>query len=735
MEYALDLQQINGSDAPIAGSKATSIARLTRVGARAPAGACVLTHAYKAYVDSTGLSERIRMELSRKDFDQMRWEEVWDTSLRIRNMFLTTPMPPRIAASLKPFIHARFSGKPTAVRSSAPGEDTGGSSFAGLHESYVNVRGTDEILEKIRLVWASLWSDAALLYRVELGLDVASSAMAVVVQEMVLGERSGVAFCLNPNDPSQAVIESVHGLNAGLVDGVCEPDRWSTDRDTGRILSHTPANRTKWVTPTAFGTALVDLPDDLVGKPPLIVEEVGQVLELAMNCERLFGAPQDVEWTFRGDELFVLQSRPITTVSNDGSQGGRAWYLTLRRSFDNLKALRKRIENELIPQMEKSAKELARLDPAGLSDESLADEIERRSREFEKWSQIYYSEFIPFAHGMRLFGQVYNDTLRPEDPYQFMSLLESGKMISLARNEALDGMASIIRADDNLARRLVEEGESALPPELAGMIDEFTTKFGELVCAGSTCTVGRDGVLKVLIQMASRPPAKRMPRSGEAEKLREEFLSRLEGDEAQFATDLLDLARASYRLRDDDNVYLNRIEQPLLKAVEEAKSRRGLTSEAHFTPVELVRAMREPGYQPIPLTEKAKTRFERGTMLYRQIMAQPAGPGIAKGLARVIKSASDLLDFKAGDVLVCDAVEPEMTFVVPLCCAIVERRGGMLIHGAIIAREYGLPCVTGVPDATSIILNGDRLTVDGYLGIVTIEAGPEEGTPPSDREE
>jgi pyruvate,water dikinase len=106
----------------------------------------------------------------------------------------------------------------------------------------------------------------------------------------------------------------------------------------------------------------------------------------------------------------------------------------------------------------------------------------------------------------------------------------------------------------------------------------------------------------------------------------------------------------------------------------------------------------------------------------RQLIGQPAGPGISRGKARVIQQHSDLSDFKHGEVLICDAVDPNMTFVVPLATAVVERRGGMLIHGAIIAREYGLPCVTGIPDATALIQTGDEITVDGYLGIVTVGA-------------
>jgi pyruvate,water dikinase len=87
-----------------------------------------------------------------------------------------------------------------------------------------------------------------------------------------------------------------------------------------------------------------------------------------------------------------------------------------------------------------------------------------------------------------------------------------------------------------------------------------------------------------------------------------------------------------------------------------------------------------------------------------------------------VENERELFAFKAGEILICDAIDPNMTFVVPLASGIVERRGGMLIHGAIIAREYGLPCVTGIPRATELIHTGDSLVVDGHLGIVTIIA-------------
>ena len=205
-----------------------------------------------------GLRDQMHMELYRKPFEEMRWEEIWDSALRIRNMFVKTPMPTALQEELRDSLAFRFSDRPVSVRSSAPGEDSSKTSFAGLHESFVNVRGVESILEHIRLVWASLWSDRALLYRQELKLDVGKSTMAVVVQEMVLGERSGVVFGMSPVHEAQAAVEAVYGLNQGLVDGTVEPDRWILNRRNGQILSHHPASQRKDPRPRPAGRALRD---------------------------------------------------------------------------------------------------------------------------------------------------------------------------------------------------------------------------------------------------------------------------------------------------------------------------------------------------------------------------------------------------------------------------------------------------------------------------------------------
>ena len=221
--------------------------------------------------------------------------------------------------------------------------------------------------------------------------------------------------------------------------------------------------------------------------------------------------------------------------------------------------------------------------------------------------------------------------------------------------------------------------------------------------------------------MASHPPVRTAAQSKISESLKAAFLDRFEDEQRVLAGDLLDLARASYRLRDDDN-----ISSPELKLKLWLPSVRGGGRSRKEVLMGLLRSLRhETSESPhsaasLSSSQPQDTRGLHDRLKPRQLRGQPAGPGIARGPARTIRSVADLLEFKHGEVLVCDAVDPNMTFVVPLAAAIVERRGGMLIHGAIIAREYGLPCVTGVANVAELVRTGDLVTVDGFLGLVTI---------------
>jgi pyruvate,water dikinase len=341
MRLAYTLSQMSGTDQNLLGGKASALARMAQQGLPVPQTICISTDAYAMFMDETGLRAQVLMEYHRKQFDQMRWEEMWDCSLRIQNMFARTPMPVTLAGPLRDAITRSFGNERVAVRSSAVGEDSANSSFAGLHESYLNLRGPKEVLEHIKLVWASMWSDAAILYRKEIGLDVEKSSMAVVVQELVQGQQSGVTFGRSPVDSSMAVVEAVHGLNQGLVDGTVEPDRWMIDRASGKIVSHTPAKRLKALVSASRGVKLISLPVQRRNKPPLTKPKVKNLFSVEKRLAKLFGSDQDVEWTYDNSRLRLLQSRPITTNAGAADDEDRQWYLTLRRSFDSLVLFRR----------------------------------------------------------------------------------------------------------------------------------------------------------------------------------------------------------------------------------------------------------------------------------------------------------------------------------------------------------------------------------------------------------
>ena len=726
MKYLLNLDDCLEVGSEQVGGKALALAEMNRHGLTVPDTLCIPCEVNDAYVSQTRLKDRIFLELNRKPLDQMRWEEMWDIGLRIRNLFLTTPMPETMGRELIEGIRSQLGRAPMALRSSAPGEDSGSTSFAGLHASFLNLSSSEEILKHIRLVWASLYSDAALLYRKELELDLNDARMAVVVQPLIASDRSGIFFGRNPSNREEAVLEAVYGLNQGLVDGDIEPDRWILHGNSGRIISHGEPVRDRCAVGGPSGVEFRKLTREEAASPPVSSREIQQIREWGSRLEDLFGGPQDVEWTLAGDELILLQSRPITTTGSNGDAGDkRAWYLTLHRSCDNLKTLYHRIQDHLIPRMIQGAREMGQVDLASLSVDELCREIEGRQATYDHWVKVYWDEFIPFAHGIRLFGQVYNDAVAPEDPYEFMALLENTGLKSMDRNRRLEELADLIRRDAELKAKLAADELPGADHEFTRGLDEFISDYGDLACAtgsGSECVQGAFALTRLLLEFAGRRASSARHKPHSMAALKENYFNQFSADQREFARDILELGRESYRLRDDDNIHLGRIEARLWEAVQEGQKR---LADSALTPAEIQQLNELPALsltretKPVKAYGDGDALDQENWVNSRQIVGHPAGPGIATGPARLIREPGDLLSFKQGEILVCRGVDPNMTFVVPLAAAVIEERGGMLIHGAIIAREYGLPCITGATQAMERLTNGRRITVDGYLGIIT----------------
>jgi len=720
MKPILRLSDIDKRSESLVGGKAVALAKMAAGNLRVPRSLCLTTDLFDRFLDMTGLRDNIFMEYYRKRFEDMRWEEIWDLSLRIKNMFLHTPLPSELSDPLHLFIDRSFRDRAVVVRSSAIGEDSAQFSFAGIHESYVNVRGTDAILKHVKLVWASLFSDAAILYRNETGLDINASKMAVIVQEFINGQKSGVAFSKSPTSDMHMMIEAVHGLNQGLVDGIIEPDRWLIGREDGRIWSYTPPVTRQSIQAGSEGIAPSELSPALADRAPLTDREMQGIYRLSRSVEGLFGSPQDTEWTYAKRTLYCLQSRPITTAVDD-EDSQRQWYLSLKRSMENLTDLRDEIEGHLIPEMQDMAREMEALDLSRLTDAELADELARRQATFDRWRDIYWEKFIPFAHGVRLFGEIYNRQVMPDDPYEFTQLLVATDMQSLERNRMLAGLATFYTTRVMTAAK-GSAGEAEANAEFDRMLDDFLETFRNPLWGLDSGPEHRESIIALLKQMGDRRHKKPTIATRTRTKLERRFIASFPEAEQTYARELLDLARVSYKLRDDDNIYLGKIEGQLTASLDESKGRLGqrlTVAPQSLNAEEAILLLKNPRLKP---SGKETGQFSRKnvTVTPRQLLGQPAGRGLASGPARIIETPQDIFAFTAGEIIVCDAIDPNMTFIIPIAAAVVERRGGMLIHGAIIAREYGLPCVTGVPDAVDLIRNGQHIVVDGYLGIVTV---------------
>jgi len=306
-----------------------------------------------------------------------------------------------------------------------------------------------------------------------------------------------------------------------------------------------------------------------------------------------------------------------------------------------------------------------------------------------------------------------------------MNLLENTGLKSMERNSLIEKLAQMIRNDKDLKTDLENERMPDPSHPFRILLDSFVDQFGDLSCttgSGSECGYGENAIIQLLLEFAGRPAKSGKSNGIDNAQLKDRYIKSFTVDRRDFAKDVLYLGRESYRLRDDDNIHLGRIEAGLFDAVQEGRRR---LNHSGTTRNDIEILLKAPA---LSLEQKNQSREENVSpdstaiekwISSRQIVGHPAGPGISSGRARLIKTPQDLLSFKQGEVLVCEGVDPNMTFVVPLASAVVEERGGMLIHGAIIAREYGLPCITGASNAMELIENGNQITVDGYLGIIT----------------
>ena len=310
----MPIEQIGMARVASVGGKAAHLAELVRIeGVHVPAGFCVTTDAFWTMLAaSPRLRDRID-ELARSDPDDR--DAVRTLCAAIREEIEAAPLPTGLAESVTPLIAAHSDGADWAVRSSATAEDLSAASFAGQHDTYLNVSGVPAILRHISRCWASLFSERAVAYRARNGVDHRSVGMAVIVQRLLTPQSAGVLFTADPvtGNRTVACVEAVFGLGEALVSGRVEADAYGV-RD-GSVVSASIGTKPFAVQAVpGGGTAEVPIPPGRRRERVLTDAQVVRLVELGRRIEAALGRPQDIEWCLVGDEFQIVQSPPITTL-------------------------------------------------------------------------------------------------------------------------------------------------------------------------------------------------------------------------------------------------------------------------------------------------------------------------------------------------------------------------------------------------------------------------------------
>ncbi len=308
------------------GGKAASLGEMTGAGLPVPPGFAVTTAGYRAAHDAADLDATLARLLHGLDVSDTA--QVSAVCGEIRDVIRLMPLPGDVESQIREHYEqlcrkCDVEDLPVAVRSSATSEDSPDASFAGEHDTYLWVRGGDAVVDAVRRCWASLFTDRATCYRVEMGYEHRSVEMAVVIQKMVRPISAGVAFTLNPanGDRSQVAIDAAWGFGEGVVSGEVTPDNFLVDKVLLEVTKRDISHKAHEYRLTDHDTVeKVGIDGERADTPCMTDAQLKAVAALAKTAERHYGCPQDIEWAVdcdlpEGENIILLQARPETVWS------------------------------------------------------------------------------------------------------------------------------------------------------------------------------------------------------------------------------------------------------------------------------------------------------------------------------------------------------------------------------------------------------------------------------------
>ena len=321
--YLVFLKEVDKEDISLVGGKAANLGEMLKVNFPVPNGFAVTVHSYDEFIKYNDISQKINFIL--KNTNVNNTSELQESSKKIRKIITTSQIPESVSIPIFRAYHKLsgvFKKALVAVRSSATAEDLPGASFAGQQATFLNIKGDANLLVAIRDCWASLFTARSIFYREQNNIEHEKVKISVIVQKMVQSEVSGVMFSIDPvtNEKDKIVIEAVWGLGEMIVQGSVVPDRYIVQKETFDILSKEISEQSIQLVKKGTENKEIEVPKKIREIQKISDEEIIKLAKLADRLQRHYFFPQDTEWAKEGKDLFIVQTRPVTTIPDKSAQ-------------------------------------------------------------------------------------------------------------------------------------------------------------------------------------------------------------------------------------------------------------------------------------------------------------------------------------------------------------------------------------------------------------------------------
>jgi pyruvate, water dikinase len=314
MEFIRDFKKISKNNVDLAGGKGASLGEMTQIGIAVPTGFVILSTAFENFLEETDLN--VEIDAALEDVNHKEIHTMENASEKIQALILGAEMPKEIEIEIEKYFK-KLKARYVAVRSSATAEDSSSAAWAGQLESYLNT-SDENLLENIKKCWASLFTPRAIFYRFEKGLHKQKISVAVVVQKMVESEISGIAFSVHPitQDRNQLIIEAGFGLGEAIVSGQITPDSYVIEKEPRQILDvNVNAQERALYRGKKGGVEWKKLPAEKRDQQVLSGKNILEISKIVIRIEKHYGFPCDIEWAYEDGKFYIVQSRPITTLT------------------------------------------------------------------------------------------------------------------------------------------------------------------------------------------------------------------------------------------------------------------------------------------------------------------------------------------------------------------------------------------------------------------------------------